>query len=80
MRRDRDEVFHVFEKYYSGSQFAVVWDRRRTERRTQRAQVGEERRRTERRGPLPSSWQSPGYVLVPRSGEKYEMGSDRRCE
>ena len=70
VRRDRDEVFHVFEKYYSGSKFVVVRDRRGTERRTQRGRVSVERRQAERHGPLPSSWLSPGYVLVPRSGEE----------
>jgi hypothetical protein len=56
----------VFQDYYADSKFAVVWDRRCTERRTRtrRSPIVKERRRRQRRGPPPSSWQSPGYVLI----------------
>jgi hypothetical protein len=64
VRRDRDEVFRVFQQYYAESQYAVVWDRRSTERRQGHQRVTHERRQAERRGPLPSSWESLGYLLA----------------
>ena len=69
VRRDRDEVFHAFQQYYADSKYAVVQDRRHTERRQRHQRVAHERRRDERRGTPPTSWESLGYLLVRRSVE-----------
>ena len=69
VRRDHDEVFHVFQQYYADLKYAVVLDRRHTERRQRRQQVAHERRRDERRGPPPTSWESLGYLLARRPVE-----------
>jgi hypothetical protein len=45
----------------------VIWDRRFADRRAgvSRIRKGLDRRRADRRGPPPGSWDARGYVLVP---------------
>jgi hypothetical protein len=71
VRRDREDIYRVFQQHYAESKYAVMWDRRHTERRQGRQRVTHERRRDDRRGPLPSSWESLGYLL--RVGPWVEM-------
>jgi hypothetical protein len=50
----------------AGAGVAVIWDRRRSDRRRiARRPVGHERRRADRRGAPPETWTRLGFQLVP---------------
>ncbi len=42
----------------------IIWDRRVGERRQRTAPIGIERRRADRRGPPPVSWDALDFVIV----------------
>ncbi len=43
---------------------AVVWERRRVERRKAPTSKEGDRRKSDRRGPLPASWQALGFIVT----------------
>lgn len=47
----------------------VIWDRRLRERRHQTRPLALERRRGERRQPLPLTWTALNFLVAPRGGE-----------
>jgi hypothetical protein len=68
VQRGRGELYHAVEGGAAGPGLAVMWDRRRTERRRNgRRPVGHERRAGERRGAPPETWTRLGFQVVPES-------------
>jgi hypothetical protein len=68
VQRGRGELYHAVEGGAAGPGLAVMWDRRRTERRRNgRRPVGHERRTGERRGSPPETWTRLGFQVVPES-------------
>ena len=66
VQRGRGDVYRAVEGGAAGPGLAVIWDRRRSERRRgARRPAGHERRRTERRGAPPETWTRLGFQLVP---------------
>jgi hypothetical protein len=66
VQRGRGDLYHAVEGGAAGPGLAVIWDRRRSERRRgARRPTGHERRRTERRGSPPETWTRLGFQLVP---------------
>jgi len=66
VRRGESVIFESFRKdFEDGGLASVIWDRRIGERRLERRTVAVERRRGDRRGPLPRTWSTLGFVLVP---------------
>jgi Cu/Ag efflux protein CusF len=61
-----DELVRVFQERLGGADVVpIVRDRRVGERRRARASVDVERRHVERRGPVPGTWLSLGFILSP---------------
>jgi hypothetical protein len=66
VERGRGELYHAVEGGAGGPGLAVIWDRRRGERRrSARRPSGHERRRSERRGSPPETWTRLGFQVVP---------------
>lgn len=65
VQRGRGDVYSAVAGGAAGPGLAVIWDRRRDERRRTRRPTGHERRRTERRGSPPETWTRLGFQLVP---------------
>jgi hypothetical protein len=66
VQRGRGDLYHAVAGGKAGPDLAVIWDRRRTERRrAARRPSGHERRRTERRGSPAETWTRLGFQLVP---------------
>ncbi len=66
VQRGRGDLYRAVEGGVAGPGLAVIWDRRRSERRRgARHPTGHERRRIERRGPPPEMWTRLGFQLVP---------------
>lgn len=66
VQRGRGDLYHAVESGAVGPGCSVIWDRRRTERRTAaRRPVGHERRRAERRAAPAETWTRLGFHLVP---------------
>jgi hypothetical protein len=63
VKRGNPEQYELLYNTFS-ERVAVVWERRRGDRRKLAEPAGEERRRAERRGPLPPSWQALGFVVT----------------
>jgi Cu/Ag efflux protein CusF len=70
VQRGRGDVYRAVEGGEVGPGLAVIWDRRRSERRRgARRPVGHERRHSERRGSPPETWTRLGFQLVPGVSE-----------
>jgi Cu/Ag efflux protein CusF len=68
VQRGRGELYRAVEGGAAGPGLAVIWDRRRSERRrSAHRPVGHERRRGERRGSPPETWTRLGFQVVPES-------------
>jgi Cu/Ag efflux protein CusF len=68
VQRGRGDLYRAIAEGAAGPDLAVIWDRRRGERRRNaRRPVGHERRRSERRGAPPETWTRLGFHLVPQS-------------
>jgi Cu/Ag efflux protein CusF len=68
VQRGRTDLYRAVEGGAAGPGLAVIWDRRRSERRRNgRRPVGHERRRSERRSSPPETWTRLGFQLVPGS-------------
>jgi Cu/Ag efflux protein CusF len=66
IERGRGALYRAVEGGAAGPGLAVIWDRRRSERRrSARRPIGHERRRTERRGSPPATWRQLGFQVVP---------------
>jgi hypothetical protein len=66
IQRGRGELFRAVERGAAGPGLAVIWDRRRTDRRrSARRPATPERRHTERRGAPSETWTRLGFQLVP---------------
>ena len=65
VQRGRGDVYSAVAGGAAGPGLAVIWDRRRNERRRTRRPTGHERRRTERRAAPPETWTRLGFQLVP---------------
>jgi hypothetical protein len=66
VRRDcEDKLAFLRRAFAQRNSVKVIADRRVSDRRTRREEVGEERRRSDRRGIPPPSWDVADYVLVP---------------
>lgn len=66
VQRGRGDLYRAVERGAAGPGLAVIWDRRRSDRRrTARRPVSQERRRTERRGTPTEMWTRLGFQLVP---------------
>ncbi len=55
----------------------IAWDRRESDRRARGHSIDDERRRRERRGPLPSTWNALDFLVVGASqeGERPDVAS-----
>src|SRR5262245_193020 len=69
VRHGRGDVFLALDTCLAQPGVTVVWDRRGSERRRRSEPVSRDRRAGERRGPSPSSWRWPGFVIVDVPGE-----------
>jgi Cu/Ag efflux protein CusF len=70
VQRGRGELYRAVQGDAGGPGVAVIWDRRRSERRRgARRPVGHERRHTERRGAPPEMWTRLGFQVVPGAAE-----------
>jgi hypothetical protein len=68
VQRGRGDLYRAVERGVSGPGLAVMWDRRRSDRRRgARRSVGHERRRLERRGSPSETWTRLGFQMVPSS-------------
>jgi hypothetical protein len=68
VQRGRGGLYRAIVEGAAGPGLAVIWDRRRSERRRNaRRPVGHERRRSERRSAPPETWTRLGFHLVPQS-------------
>jgi len=68
VQRGRGDIYRAAEGGSVGPGLAVIWDRRRSERRRSAWRpTGHERRSTERRGSPPETWTRLGFQLVPGS-------------
>jgi Cu/Ag efflux protein CusF len=66
VQRGRGDLYRAVERGGAGPGVAVIWDRRRNDRRRgARRPVGHERRHVERRGSPPETWTRLGFQLVP---------------
>jgi len=66
VQRGRGDLYRAVERGVSGPGLAVIWDRRRSDRRRgARRPVGHERRHLERRGSPSETWMRLGFQLVP---------------
>jgi hypothetical protein len=66
VRRDcEDKLAFLRRAFAQRNSVKVIADRRVVDRRTRREPIGEERRRSDRRGVPPPSWDVADYVLVP---------------
>ena len=68
VQRGRGDLYRAVERGVSSPGLAVMWDRRRSDRRRGvRRPTGHERRRLERRGSPSETWTRLGFQLVPTS-------------
>ena len=69
VQRGRVDLYRAVEGGAAGPGLAVIWDRRRSERRRslRRPPVSQERRRSERRSAPPETWTRLGFQLDPGS-------------
>lgn len=67
VRRGETERFEVLRQELADEAVRVVWDRRVGERRGGVA-VPEDRRRSERRGRPPTTWNTLDFTIVPEPG------------
>ena len=68
IQRGRGDLYRAVEAGAAGPGLAVIWDRRRSERRRNgRGSAGHERRQSERRSVPPETWTRLGFQLVPGS-------------
>jgi hypothetical protein len=67
VHRDFPDVFNYLRRNFAEDRGSVdvIWDRRVIERRRARVDTPVDRRRTERRGPPPSTWTSLSMLIVP---------------
>jgi Cu/Ag efflux protein CusF len=76
VQRGRGELYHAVESGAVGPGCSVMWDRRRTERRSgvrRPAGVSHARRRAERRAAPPETWTRLGFQLVPGAAATAEL-------
>lgn len=65
VRRGRESTFRLLERQFGHDpMIRIIWDRRYRERRRSTAQVGSERRRSDRRAPAPTVWPSTNYLVI----------------
>jgi nitrate reductase NapE component len=65
VQRGRGDLYRAVERGVAGPGLAVIWDRRRSERRrAARRPLGHERRHVERRGSPSETWMRLGFQLV----------------
>ncbi len=65
VRSGETETFRILDERLGEPGLArVTWDRRRQERRSTARPTEPDRRRRERRAPIPVTWQGLGYLLV----------------
>jgi Cu/Ag efflux protein CusF len=70
IQRGRGELFRAVERGAAGPGLAVIWDRRRSDRRRNARRVATpERRHTDRRGAPSETWTRLGFQLVPGVAE-----------
>jgi Cu/Ag efflux protein CusF len=70
VQRGRGELYRAVQGNAAGPGVAVIWDRRRSERRRgARRPIGHERRHTERRGTPPETWTRLGFQVVSGAAE-----------
>lgn len=70
VQRGRGELYRAVQGGGAGPAVAVIWDRRRSERRRgARRPVGHERRHSERRGAPPETWTRLGFQVVSGAAE-----------
>lgn len=70
VRRGEMDTFWVLKRELEEPDVVcVIWDRRVGERRASSGTSRDDRRRRERRGALPDTWLSFGFVVVSRHGE-----------
>jgi Cu/Ag efflux protein CusF len=68
VQRGRGDLYRAVERGVAGPGLAVIWDRRRNERRRgARRPAGQERRHLERRGSPSETWTRLGFQLVSTS-------------
>jgi hypothetical protein len=65
VQRGRGELYRAVESSAAGPGVAVIWDRRRNERRRSGRPVGQERRHSERRRTPPETWTRLGFQVIP---------------
>jgi Cu/Ag efflux protein CusF len=66
VQRGRGDLYRAVEGGAAGPGLAVIWDRRRSDRRRgARRPAGHERRHSERRASPPETWTRLGFQLVP---------------
>ena len=63
VKRGDPERYELLYNAFS-ERVAVVWERRKGDRRRSAAPNGEDRRRSDRRGPASPSWHALGFVVV----------------
>jgi hypothetical protein len=69
VHRGEAEIFRLLREHFEGLGLVEVrWDRRSRERRGTRQGPVSERRRRERRGLPPGTWDAYGFVIVPLRG------------
>ena len=65
VRRGNATVYEFLKEHFEPRGLVhVIWDRRATNRRATRQAVRPERRRRGRRGPVPDTWATLGFLLV----------------
>ena len=68
VRRGLSEQYYAYMRMFAVSRgLELIIDRRRQERRRTAHLPSEERRRGERRGPLPDSWDRADFIARPRA-------------
>jgi hypothetical protein len=64
VKRGDPDRYELLYKMFS-ERLPVVWERRKGDRRRIKgAPEGDERRRNERRGPMPASWDALGFAVA----------------
>jgi hypothetical protein len=68
VHREFPDVFEYLRRNFAEERGTVdvIWDRRTVERRNSRMDTAVDRRRGQRRGPPPSTWDTLGMLIVPR--------------
>jgi len=64
VKKGDPERYELLYKTFS-ERLPVIWERRKADRRRNQASPnGEERRRSDRRGPPPATWDALGFVVA----------------